>query len=129
MSLIDRLRTRILRVVDGFVKPVPCEDQACESCRVTHCSPEQAARCIDRRCGEVQERLRRQSSVDVEVEMGVGDIPISARWQATHVVNVSGIEHRKPNYPEVSHVRASIAPESDTSQDETAPTTRRSREG
>jgi hypothetical protein len=129
MSLIDRLRNRIFRVVDGLVKPVPCEDQACESCRVTSCSPEQAAKCIDRRCGEIQERLRRQSSVDIEVETGVGEIPVSARWQATHVQNVSGIEHHKPNCPEVSHVRASIAPESDRSHDETAPRTRRSREG
>lgn len=43
----------------GLVTDVPPEYQACESCREPSCDSAKAAQCLDRRCGEEQERSRR----------------------------------------------------------------------
>ena len=64
----------------SIIGEVPCENQACESCRATHCSPERARTCIDRRCGEQQERMRRfGKSANEDLPLS-GRVPLSERW-------------------------------------------------
>jgi hypothetical protein len=122
MRLLARISQDLMSLFGGLVQNVPCENQACESCRVTECNAEYAQRCLDRRCGEAQERLRRTVVANVSVESEVGVVPISARWRAAHPVMVSGVENSVdepkvselvlPSIPEVSHYRCSTPPSS-----------------
>jgi hypothetical protein len=66
------------------VRDVPPEYQACESCREPNCNSERAEHCLDRLCGEEQERSRRfpapgrSGAVPLEgVEQSPYDVPSS----------------------------------------------------
>lgn len=139
MRILDVLAKGLETVFDGIVAPVPCQNQACESCRVTQCTAEQMRVCLDRRCGEAQERARRAGGLLNELDAEFGDIPVSSRWRATHPVQVSGIEHSMSSplaseasatsSPDVSHLRASEIPPSVRPRESIPPSTRRRREG
>jgi hypothetical protein len=59
MANTSRISQFLAAIRGGFVSDVPPEYQACESCREHNCNSERAAHCLDRLCGEEQERSRR----------------------------------------------------------------------
>lgn len=63
MATSSRISQFLAAIRGGFVSDVPAEYQACESCRETHCNTERAEHCLDRLCGEQQERSRRFDNV------------------------------------------------------------------
>jgi hypothetical protein len=108
MALWSFLSKTASRFLGKLVAEVPCENQACESCRVTECSDERAAACLDRRCGEEQERSRRfASSVDV-TDRELVDVPISKRWKREHTESEPasrGAPDPEPSVPVISQLR------------------------
>jgi len=63
MAASSRISQFLSAIRGGFVSDVPPEYQACESCREPNCNTERAAHCLDRLCGEQQERSRRFDGV------------------------------------------------------------------
>jgi hypothetical protein len=55
----------------GLAEDVPCEYQACESCRVLDCDEQQSQSCRMRVRGEKQERRRRESVSQVRCSNSV----------------------------------------------------------
>jgi hypothetical protein len=59
MATGSRISQFLAAIRGGFVSDVPPEYQACESCREPNCNSERSEHCLDRLCGEEQERSRR----------------------------------------------------------------------
>lgn len=63
MATSSRITQFLAAIRGGFVSDVPPQYQACESCREPNCNSERAEHCLDRLCGEQQERSRRFNDV------------------------------------------------------------------
>jgi hypothetical protein len=78
MAATSRISQFLSAIRGGFVSDVPPEYQACESCREPSCNSERAEHCLDRLCGEQQERSRRFDSPSRSGTMPMQSVPSPA---------------------------------------------------
>jgi hypothetical protein len=109
MATTSRISQFLAAIRGGFVSDVPPEYQACESCREPSCNSERAAHCLDRLCGEQQERSRRFDSPSRSGTMPLQtpvspsyDVPSSRLAPPASTVRVrSGGEYRQAGGEEI----------------------------